>query len=162
MSVQTSIEASAGEIDGAIGRNKVNATTMVQPPTTRQIWAMVLKAWKDGDLDTIRTFVSPDMVILEPDSLPYRGVFKGPDGYARLYRLISDTWEDLVVEQGQVIGGDDEDALVIEYFTSGRSRATGRRLEREPSLALWKFRDGKVISMTPFNFDTVRIREVLA
>jgi ketosteroid isomerase-like protein len=127
----------------------------------REIWAKVLVAWKENDQATIDLYVSPDLKIIEPDNLPYAGVFHGPEGYADLFRRISETWVDLVIERGCVIGGDDEDALVIEYFTSARSRATGKVLDREPSLAIWKFHSGKIISMTPFNFDTGRIRAAL-
>ncbi len=129
--------------------------------TNREIWQKVIKAWREEDEETINRYVSPDLEILEPVSLPYPGLFKGPEGYMELHRKIAEVWEDLQVDRGQVIGGADEDALVIEYFTSARSRATGKRMDREPSLAVWKFRDGMVVSMTPFNFDTAKIVSLL-
>ena len=129
--------------------------------TNREIWQKVINAWAEEDLETIRRYVSPDLEILEPASLPYPGLFKGPEGYVELHRKIDECWADLKVERGLVIGGDTDEALVIEYFTSGRSRTTNKCLDREPSLGIWKFRDGMVISMTPFNFDTAKIVSLL-
>jgi ketosteroid isomerase-like protein len=136
---------------------------VMNPPreTNREIWLKVIKAWAEEDVETISRYVSPDMEILEPASLPYPGLFKGPQGYIDLHRKIESVWADLKVDRGMVIGGEDEDALVIEYFTTATCRATGKQMDREPSLGVWKFRDGMVISMTPFNFDTAKIVSLL-
>lgn len=125
--------------------------------SNREIWRKVREAWTSGDRETLARYADPEIIIVEPDSLPYRGTFKGVDGYAALFEQISAVWDELTIEQGDIIGGADDDALVIEYFTTSRCRRTGEWLRREPSLAIWKFRDGKVISMMPFNFDTARI-----
>jgi len=130
--------------------------------TNREIWQKVIKAWSEEDIETVARYVSPEMQILEPDSLPYPGLFVGPQGYLDLHRKIEEVWADLKVERGMVIGGADEDALVIEYFTSARCRKTGKTMDREPSLGVWKFRDGMVVSMTPFNFDTAKIVALLS
>ena len=105
--------------------------------TNREIWLKVIKAWAEEDVETISRYVSPELEILEPASLPYPGLFKGPQGYIDLHRQIESVWADLKVDRGMVIGGDDEDALVIEYFTTAVCRATGKRMDREPSLGIW-------------------------
>ena len=133
----------------------------VKRESNREIWQKVTKAWSEHDIETIARYVSTEMEILEPNSLPYPGLFLGPQGYLDLHRKIEEVWSDLKVDLGMVIGGANEDALVIEYFTSATCRATGKTMNREPSLGVWKFRGGKVISMTPFNFDTAKIVALL-
>jgi ketosteroid isomerase-like protein len=125
--------------------------------SNREIWRKVREAWTANDHATLARYVDPEMEIVEPDSLPYHGVFRGVEGYVELFRQISTVWEELTIEQGQIIGAEADNALVIEYFTTARSRKSGEWLKRDPNLAIWKFRDGKVISMTPFNFDTAKI-----
>ncbi len=130
--------------------------------TNLEIWRAVTTAWAEGDTEALARFVDPELTIVEPDCLPYRGTFTGPEGYADLYRQITACWTDLEIERGAMIGGGEDEPLVIEYFTSATARATGQRIEREPNLSIWKFREGKVVSMTPFNFDTVVLCAALA
>jgi ketosteroid isomerase-like protein len=129
--------------------------------SNREIWQAVIKAWAEGDVTTLERLVDPDLTIVEPDCLPYKGIFKGPEGYAELYRQIVAVWDEMEVEKGELVGGENGQPLVIEYLTTATSRLTGKRMVREPSLAIWKFRDGKVVSMTPYNFDTARICALL-
>lgn len=130
--------------------------------TSIEIWRAVTSAWAEGDTEALARLVDPELTIVEPDCLPYRGTFTGPEGYADLYRQITACWTDLEIEREAMIGGGEDEPLVIEYFTSATARLTGKRIEREPSLAIWKFRDGKVVAMTPFNFDTVVLCAALA
>lgn len=130
--------------------------------TSKEIWRAVTTAWAEGDTEALARLVDPALIIVEPDCVPYHGTFTGLEGYADLYRQITACWTDLLIERGEMVGGGEDEPLVIEYFTSATSRATGRRIEREPSLAIWKFREGKVVSMTPFNFDTMVLCAALA
>ena len=123
-----------------------------------EIWRRVRKAWTDNDRATLEQFIDPDMFITEPECLPYRGIFRGIDGYLELLKQISAVWEDdIKMEQGDIIGDPHGEKIAIEYFTTSRSRATGKTLVRARNLAMWRFKNGKVVEMRPYNFVTAEI-----
>jgi len=108
-----------------------------------------------GDVEGLREFVHPEFVAVEADSLPYPGTFRGFEGYVELMGRLVSTWEDFGVELVQLIA--DDDAVALQIILRGRR---GDRSFEMPACEIWKFRDGKLISATPYYFDTKKLADL--
>jgi ketosteroid isomerase-like protein len=117
----------------------------------REIVQAIFDAFAEEDWNTIRSLVHDDIQVFEADSLPYAGLFKGPDNFIALNQKVFDTWEDSHHTIDHIIA--DGDHVVILGNMAGRGKATGQAFS-VPMAAVWRLEDGKVIEVRPFYFDT--------
>lgn len=108
------------------------------------------------DWDTIKSLVHDDIQVFEADSLPYAGVFRGPEEFIALIQQVAHTWDDTHHEIHHVVASGDH---VINLATmAGRAKTTGRTFS-VPMAEVWRFRDGKVSEVHPFYFDTKALHD---
>jgi ketosteroid isomerase-like protein len=117
------------------------------------------QALQIGDIATITSLVHPELTVTEPTGVPYAGVYRGPSGFMQLLGKISTTWTELKIEPKAVFGEPRGDVFAAQVELSGRSVATGK-LFMTSFIELWRFRDSKVIELTPYYFDTYYLSEV--
>lgn len=121
--------------------------------TTKKIY----EAMFAGDMETVKSFVAPDILIHEAESLPYGGTYRGPGGVDRLAALVYATWDDMDSRLVEVTAGG-EYAVALMHF-SAKGRKTGKSFSF-PITEVWRFRDGKAIEWRPIYFDTRKCCEV--
>ncbi|HVA08363.1 MAG TPA: nuclear transport factor 2 family protein [Acidimicrobiales bacterium] len=98
--------------------------------------------------------LDPALVIREPASLPYGGTFHGIEGHADLSARTGAFWDfDQMVPAEYVCEGD---VVVALNRMTGRVRSTGTPVDM-PLIAVWRFRDGRILSADIFPFDTHEI-----
>lgn len=119
--------------------------------TNREIVQAVFDASAEEDWDTVKSFLHDDVQVFEADSLPYAGVFKGPDNFIALNQTVFNTWADANHTIDHIIA--DGDHVVILGNMAGRGKATGLAFS-VPLAAVWRLKDGKVVEVRPFYFDT--------
>jgi ketosteroid isomerase-like protein len=117
----------------------------------REIVQAVFDASAKQDWDTVKSYLHGEIEVIEAESLPYAGVFKGPDGFIALNQQVFDTWADAASHIDHLIA--DGDHVVVLGSFSGRGKETGQAFT-VPLAAVWEFRGEKVIQVRPFYFDT--------
>ena len=63
--------------------------------SNREIVQAIFDASAEEDWDTVKSLVHDDIQVFEADSLPYGGVFKGPDEFITLIQKVFNTWDDV-------------------------------------------------------------------
>lgn len=112
---------------------------------------------KAGDEDGFYDMFAEDAVLHEAESLPYGGTWRGKAmlraGVQRMY----EAWAEMLFEVEEVTAGGD--IAIVLLHTSAKGHSSGKSYAF-PVCELWRFRDGKVIELRPFYWDTRRALEV--
>jgi hypothetical protein len=77
-----------------------------------------------GTAGLLATAFHPDVVIHEPEALPYGGDWRGLEGVAALFRAMRETWSDIRAEDMR--SARDGDTVFMACTLHLTSRATGR------------------------------------
>lgn len=101
--------------------------------------------------------IHPDIISYEADGLPYGGTYRGPEGFARLVRIMQGTWDDMYFRPTEFLSGGDYVICYVEL--SGVGKKTGLSFSM-PLAELYRFQDGKIIEFRPIYYDTKRCAEV--
>jgi ketosteroid isomerase-like protein len=111
----------------------------------------------NGDRDAIyRELVADDFELNEPWSLPYGGTYRGKDCVRRALKRIVETWDDMEFEIIQYLANGD--TVVVNAYLGCTGKRTGRRFHM-PLMEQWRIRDGRIIELRPFFFDTAKMAE---
>ena len=120
----------------------------------------LLAALRSGDAAQIEALCHPDMIVEDPESLPYGGVYRGFTGLcdisAKLFAAVAD-WK---VDTERVIGDPGGDDFVLVQRMTGRAAGTGRRIDMS-ILEHYAFRDGLLFSIRPYYWDTKAMLDLL-
>jgi len=112
-----------------------------------------------GEWDVVADFMSDDLVIHEPTSLPYGGEWRGRDALQKLYAHVMGYWEDPAVKWQELVGGE-KYAVALLHFTV-TAKSSGKRFETHIA-EVTEFDDaGKMASMRIHYFDTAHMVEQL-
>ncbi len=122
--------------------------------TNQQIVEAIYDAAKRGDLPTIMSYIDPEIEAIEADSLPYGGTFHGLEGFQKLFSLVFASWRSFEFEVDSVLdGGAYVVALMrVKIGLKGSDTVVDTRVAE-----FWKLRDGKVIELRPFYWDTAAL-----
>ncbi len=117
-----------------------------------------LSSGSDGDFGPIADTLDPEVVMHQADSLPYGGEWRGHDGFERWMREMREWWESLeLTDQEFVVHG----RLVIVLSTVvATARRTGRAYTY-PLAQVIETREGRILSIRPFYWDTAATVDVL-
>jgi len=109
---------------------------------------------KEGDIDAVRAMLHEDMFVEEAPSLPYGGVYRGPEEFMKLSGALRAAWEDFDFDIDEYL--DAGSYIIIMVRMRGRSAATGRLVDTKLAEFL-TVRDGKIASLQPYYWDTASI-----
>ncbi len=111
-----------------------------------------------GDFSAVASTLDPDCVIYEPESLPYGGEWRGHDGFEAWMKQFAGEWSSLEVKDSVFY------ALDKVIFSQSHVYATARKTGLDadwPLLQLIRFREGKILEIRPFHWDTADILPAL-
>ncbi len=106
-----------------------------------------------GDADTIRALADPGFELIEGSSLPFAGTYRGADGFLEFLGIFNATFEIERLAPVRTYQADDPDYIAFEFDLRGIYRATGKVFE-STLIEVWKFKDGKVLSVKPHYFNS--------
>jgi hypothetical protein len=106
-----------------------------------------------GDFDTVLSVFHDECVVHESPVLPYGGDWKGPEGFAQLFAVIS-TMFTLSIDRYEVFG--DGDTVAVRADTTFTSLASGTSLQTAV-VEVYRIADGKIIDADIFYKDASAI-----
>jgi len=122
----------------------------------REIIQAIFDASAEEDWNTVKSLVHDEIQVFEADSLPYGGVSKGAESFVALIQQVFSTWDDIDHTINHIVA--DGDFVVILARMAGRSKTTGQAFS-VPMAEVWQLKDGKVIKIRPFYFDTKALHD---
>jgi len=111
-----------------------------------------------GRWDIVRPLVSDDIVVEMPEGLPYGRTFHGWEGYREALAVL-EFWSELNV--GPIEFAASRDKVVVIAPLTGRIAGNDREVS-QPYAAVWELKQGQVIRITAFYYDTKEIADLAA
>ncbi|RWB35151.1 nuclear transport factor 2 family protein [Mesorhizobium sp.] len=109
----------------------------------------------DSDrVDMLAGAFHAEVVVHEPQSLPYAGDWNGLDGIGALFHKMQEIWSDVAVEGLQACQSDD--TVYMSCTLRLTARANGAVVV-QPFAEVLRFKEGRLIEGTPFYYDTAEI-----
>lgn len=122
-----------------------------------QIVRDFLCASQSGNHLIMQRLLHPDAEVHEAASLPYAGTHRGLPGFLDLVKTVFTTFDDTRVEVETMLG--EADIVVVLATLSGRSKHSGESFNM-PVNEIWRVRHGQIHSITPYYFDTARLKQL--
>ena len=113
------------------------------------------------DFAAIAATLHPDCLIRQPATLPYGGEWQGHIGFEAWMRSFRATWSALSVRDPHVFLTENEAVIFSRSHVHATARATGRRTDW-PLLQQIEARDGLILTLQPFHWDTAAMLSTLA
>ncbi len=118
-------------------------------------------AAKAPDFAPIAATLHPDCLIRQPAALPYGGEWRGHTGFEAWMRSFRATWSALSVRDPRVFLTKDEAVIFSRSHVHATARVTGRQTDW-PLLQQIEVRDGLILTLQPFHWDTAAMLYALA
>ena len=99
-----------------------------------------------------------ECVLYQPASLPYGGEWRGPAGFEQWMKAFGEQWTSLEVKDSRFYT--DGDVVFSHSHIYAIARATGQAVDW-PLLQFFKVRDGKILELRPFHWDTAAMLPAL-
>ncbi len=128
--------------------------------TNREIVEQIYACANAGDLAGVAARLHPDVVLHQAPSLPYGGEYVGREAtMGCLLKMFAEYWQvGALTVHGIAVDGD----LVISAVDlAATARPTGRAVSM-PFRECFRLRDGLVVDLQPFYYDTAAIAEAFA
>ena len=111
------------------------------------------------DVEGMLALFLDDIEIVEPESLPYGGIYHGKTAVYRLREGLMAAWSGFVCEVLEYTVRDD--VVVAIIAVDAVARKSGRPIVLRIA-ERWEVLNGRVKRITPFYFDTHAVRQALA
>lgn len=122
--------------------------------TAAEILGGVYQRMGAGDWDGMMELLSDDFKVVEPESLPYGGLWEGKDALMRLHPAVMSCYDDPTPVIKEVIGGKEWAAVIVDFTVT--SKKTGRRFTQTVS-EVGRIENGKLAELQIHYFDTAEL-----
>jgi ketosteroid isomerase-like protein len=122
--------------------------------------SLTLKAYEAslrGSYEDFLALLHPQVRITLPASLPHGGNYEGRDGALRLRERLMAAWSDFRVDILEHLVG--ADSVITMIRLQAVAKHTGRSVDTKIA-EFWRFRDGQVIELSAYYFDTQAVFEI--
>jgi ketosteroid isomerase-like protein len=122
----------------------------------------VKERWDDfgrGDLDGAVSTTDANAEIRMPDTLPWGGTYKGPEGFKEMIHKFLSNFESVDPKPTAFLEADDGETVVVTVEGVGKTKS-GNELSGR-SVWLYKVRDGRLVDAEFFG-DTAQTRDALS
>ena len=122
--------------------------------TAAEVLGTIYERMGAQDWDGVMALMTDDFKIVEPDSLPYGGLWEGKDALQRLYPAVVSNFDEFSPVIKEVIGGVEWAAVIFDLTLI--SKKTGRRFTQTVS-EVGRVENGKLAELQIHYFDTAEI-----
>ncbi len=111
-----------------------------------------------GDTRFLAEAFDTEVVVREPESLPYRGEWRGHDGVGALFKAMNRVWSSIAVEDMRCARDEDRVFMACTLRLTARTRNV---TVSQPFAQSLRFRQGLLLEAIPFYYDTAALIEAL-
>ena len=122
--------------------------------TAAEVLDTVYSRMRQGDWAGVHEMLADDFKVLEPESLPFGGVWEGKDALQRLFPAVMQCFEDPAPVTKEVIGGKEWAACIVDFTVT--SKKTGKRFTMTVS-EVGRIEDQKLAELQIHYFDTATL-----
>jgi ketosteroid isomerase-like protein len=115
---------------------------------------------RGGQLDVIEPLFAKDFVLYESPGLPFGGTYHGWQGYKDVLGKIKLTLKDSKHIDREFVAIDDSRVLV--HFGLDAKIVKNDQHVEMPIAAIWTVKNGQIVEIRPFFFDTKKIADLAA
>lgn len=119
-----------------------------------EVLETVYTRMREGDWEGVQALLTDDFMVVEPESLPYGGLWKGKDALQRLFPAVMQCFENPVPVTKEIIGGKEWASVIVDFTVT--SKKTGRRFTQTVS-EVGRIVDGKLAELQIHYFDTAAL-----
>jgi ketosteroid isomerase-like protein len=122
----------------------------------------IKERWDDfakGDLDGAVSITDENAEIRMPETLPWGGTYKGPEGFKEMIQKFLSNFESVDPKPTAFLEADDGETVVVTVEGVGKTKS-GNELSGR-SVWLYKVRDGRLVDAEFFG-DTAQARDALS
>ena len=122
----------------------------------------VQERWADfgrGDLDGAVSTTDENAEIVVPETLPWGGTYRGPDGFKEMIQKSLSNFESVDLKPTSFLEADDGETVIVTVEGGGKTKA-GKELSGR-SVWLYKVSDG-MLTRGEFFGDTAQARDALS
>jgi uncharacterized protein len=122
----------------------------------------VKERWGDfanGDIDGAVSTTDENAEIRMPETLPWGGTYKGPEGFKEMIQKFLSNFESVDPKPTSFLEADDGETVIVTVEGVGKTK-TGKEL-RGRSVWLYKVQDGKLTDAEFFG-DTAQARDAVS
>jgi len=131
---------------------------MTTKTSHRAIGEGLIAGMREKDIEAVLALMHPELVVIEPESLPYGGTWNGREGFAELLeRLMS--FGELSIHESKI--HETDDGLVMEFEISFTSHKDGE-VFRTTAVEVDRVEDGLVKEIDIFYKDVAATNEFFA
>jgi uncharacterized protein len=123
---------------------------------------VVKERWADfasGDLDGAVSTTDENAEIVMPETLPWGGTYKGPEGFKEMIQKFLSNFESVDPKPTEFLEADDGETVIVTVEGVGKTKA-GKELSGR-SVWLYKVKDGR-LTKAEFFGDTAQARDALS
>lgn len=113
---------------------------------------------KRSDEATLEAYTE-DFIVIEPPSLPHRGVHRGREEWLAMHKIMRAHWQQKLTVQ-KVFDIPEDDVVVLYTAMEWTANETGRSASW-PTVQVFSFRDAKIWKVEIFHQDTKVILDTL-
>jgi len=124
------------------------------------VYYKMVEVMKAGDDEATRALIDPNFVMYEDESMPYGGIYRGPDGLMELIYKVWNTWGGSHFEpqyQLEEPGGDRVATVVHFKGHLGKSKTPVEAIINE----VWTIRNGMAVEARVWYYDATRIARAI-
>jgi uncharacterized protein len=126
--------------------------------TKREIGEALIAALQEKDLEALMAQMHPELEVFEPESLPYGGTWKGPEGFGELLEKLL-ALGDLSIQDATIHEIDDGVLMEIDFsFTSHKDG----EVFRTSAIEIDRLKDGLVREIDIYYKDVAAANEFFA
>lgn len=104
-----------------------------------------------GDWDKAASMLTDDFVVVEADTLPMAGTYRGPNALRELYSKVMGLMDVAALDRIQTTVGGDHAVTILVFRFADPALAPAELCE------MFRFRDGKLCEIKPYYFDPAPI-----
>ena len=107
-----------------------------------------------GDFSRVAATLDPECVIYQPASLPYGGAWRGHTGFEAWMKSFAQLWSSLEVKDSELYPNGD--VVISRSHVYAIAKEDGRPIDW-PLLQFFRLRNGRVLELWPFYWDTATL-----
>lgn len=115
--------------------------------------------FKTRDFKTMATVIAKEAVYYQAEGLPYGGTFTGFENWTKMYTHAGSLY-DVQIVQEPIYFSNHKESIAIYFTIKCTSKKSGKTITM-PISEHFEVKDGKIISVRPFYYDTKAFAEFL-